>query len=269
MIYRFYGQFQGELAPNFVEVLSGVTVRLYRYRGTKYITSLSVMDPMETMKILDREAISGKSSAFLGEAITDDKGNFALILDEASDYHGEAFDVDLLIPDVPGRTDPQPRGSIQLALTTMKPRWAATEDGHSATWSYTIPAAMWCDLRAHFDAWSICGRVIANEGQLPLPGVTVTAFDADWIQDDCLGSAITDDEGNFRIDFARNDFLRTPLSPLINYEDGGPDLYFLVESPAGEPLLKEEKAQGHRPGRVDADNCSYVELVADGAPALA
>lgn len=269
MIYRFYGQFQGELAPNFVEALRGVTVRLYRYRGTKYITSLSVMDPAETMKILDQEAVAGKSPAFLAETTTDNQGNFAFMLDEAAEYNGEAFDVDLLIPDVPDRTDPQPRGGIQVAMTTMKPRWEATDKGQSATWSYTIPAAMWGDIRAHFDAWTICGRVMAKEDKAPLPGVTVTAFDADWVQDDYLGSATTDDDGKFRIDFARSDFLRTPLSPLINYEDGGPDLYFTVKSPTGVDLLKEDKRQGYTPGRANAECCSYVELFVEGALVLA
>lgn len=268
MIYKFYGQFLGELAPGFVETLGGVMVRLYRYRGTKYITSLSVMDPSESMKMLDAEGIAGKSPAFIAETNANTDGYFEFALDEAGDYHGEAFDVDLFIPTVPNRVDSQPRGGIQLTLTTMKPRWEPTADGHSATWSYTIPAEMWSAVRVHFDAWTICGQVMTKE-QIALPGVEVTAFDADWIQDDCLGSTLTDDEGRFRIDFARSDFLRTPLSPLINYEAGGPDLYFIVESPTGAQLLKEEKSQSNMPGRKDVGHCTYVDLVIDGMPAFA
>lgn len=269
MTYKFYGQFHGELAPDFVEALEGAIVRLYRYHGTKYITSLAVMDPTETMKILDAESVSGKSSAFIGEATADAEGNFVLRLDETSEYNGEAFDVDLFIPDVPGRKDQQTRGGIQLALTTMKPRWETTDNEQAASWSYTIPEDMWSDIRTHFDAWTICGKVVAKEEMEPMPGVEVTAFDADWIQDDHLGSATTDDKGRFRIDFARSDFLRTPLSPIINYEQGGPDLYFIVASPAGEQLLREEKSSGHMPGRVDVGNCSYIELKVENARVLA
>lgn len=269
MTYRFYGQFQGEVAPGFVEALSGITVRLYRYRGTKYITSLAVTDPSDTMKILNADAISAKSSATLGEAVTDYKGNFVLILDEASGYTGEAFDVDLFIPDVPQRKEEQARSALQLALTTMKPRWEQTEDGFRATWAYTIPIAFWSDIRARFDAWTICGRVLLQEVATPLSGVNVTAYDADWLQDDCLGSATTDSEGKFRIDYRRRDFEKTPLSPLVNYEQGGPDLYFVVDGPSGELLLEEAKAEGSTLGRVDAEQCSYVELRVTAVPLVA
>ncbi len=269
MTYTFYGQFQGELAHNFLEALSGTTVRLYRYRGTQYITSLAVMDPSASMKILDTDAISAKSAAALGEAVTDGTGHFVLVMDEASGYKGKAFDVDLFFPDVPCRQETEAQTGLQLTLTTMKPRWEPTTDGFRATWSYTIPADVWCDIRAHFDAWTLCGRVLAEETATPLPGVRVTAYDADWLQDDCLGSATTDSEGHFRIDYSRRDFQKTPLSPLINYEQGGPDLYFIVDSPTGERLLHEAKAQGHTPGRADSEHCTYVELVVADALALA
>ncbi|MEZ4673476.1 MAG: hypothetical protein R2932_04440 [Caldilineaceae bacterium] len=266
MSYRFTGQFHGELAPGFVEALGGVTVRLYRYRGTKYITSLSVSDPSESMKILNADAVAGKSSAALGEAVTDGEGNFTLVFEEATAYNGEAFDVDLFIADVPLRKEIQPRSGLQISLTTMKPRWETTDDGFAAAWAYTIPANFWSDIRAHFDAWTICGRVMmAQTAAPPLPGVKVTAYDADWVQDDYLGSAMTDEQGRFRIDFSRNDFLRTPLSPIINYEQGGPDLYFTVDSPTGARLLKEPKAHGQTPSRANVDHCTAVELVVDAA----
>jgi hypothetical protein len=105
---------------------------------------------------------------------------------------------------------------------------------------------------------------VTKEIATPLSGVQVTAYDADWIQDDCLGSATTDDEGKFRIDYAQADFLQTPLSPIINYEQGGPDLYFTVESPTGQILLKEPKTQGNSPERIDAGHCTYVELAVEG-----
>lgn len=265
MTYTFSGQFHGEIAPGFVEALSGITVRLYRYRGTKYITSLAVSDPVESMQVLSVDAISAKSSGLLGEATTDDGGNFVLKLDAASEYNGEAFEVDLLIPDLPFRKANQPHAGRQLTLTTMKPRWEATATGFAAGWSYTIPVEIWSDMHSQFDAWVVCGTVVAAENGTPLPGVRVTAYDADWIQDDCLGSATTNDTGNFRIDYARADFLRTPLSPLINYEEGGPDLYFRVESPTGELLLQEVKTAANGPTRANVGHCTHVELAVEDA----
>lgn len=267
MQYTFFGQFQGELAPDFREALSAITVRIYRYRGTKYITSLSVQDPTESMVVLSPDAVSGKASALVGETTTDADGNFVFVLDPESGYAGEALELDLLIPDVPGHIDAQPHGAVQLALTTLKPRWISEENGLIATWSYTIPDDFWTDLRAKFDAWVVCGRVMAGVGAestvTPLANAEVMAYDADWLQDDYLGSATTDADGHFRIDFAHADFLKTPLSPLINYEQGGPDLYFVVKGADGKLLLQEPKALSRNAGRADCEHSTYVELVVE------
>src|SRR5947208_1333232 len=82
-------------------------------------------------------------------------------------------------------------------------------------------------ILTRFGVWSICGHLrTCKEGQ-PIPGALVTAFDADWLQDDPLGSATTDFGGKFLISYLRDDFEKTPLSPWgINFElIGGPDLY--------------------------------------------
>jgi hypothetical protein len=263
MKYTFSGQFCGSIAPEFSEPLAGVTVRLYKYRGTKYVTSLAVTDPQETMTILSAEAASAKASSLLAETTTDAEGNFVFTLDEQAGYKGDAFDLDLWLTTVPGRKTLTPHSPLQITLTTMKPRWQPTDSGYSAHWDYCLPADFWRNIYAHFDAWVACGRVTVRGTQQPVSGVRVTAVDADWLQDDELGSALTDAEGRFRIDYARADFTRTPLSPLINAEDGGPDLYFSVETATGTPLLNEPKAQGHTAGRENAACCCFVELSVD------
>ena len=48
----------------------------------------------------------------------------------------------------------------------------------------------------------------------------VRAFDADWLQDDDLGSAVTDGAGHFRIDYSRADFEKTIFSPLTPTQIG-------------------------------------------------
>mgnify|MGYP001097118702 CR=1 FL=1 len=99
-----------------------------------------------------------------------------------------------------------------------------------------------------------------------MPEVRVTAFDADWIQDDELGSTLTDAEGKFRINYARADFTRTPLSPIINLEEGGPDLYFKLTTESGIPLLTEPKTQGMQPGRKNAGHCFFIEFTVEPMP---
>ena len=151
----------------------------------------------------------------------------------------------------------------------MKPRWEATDAGYQADWEYCLPPEQWHAIRARFDAWLICGRVTAQASGQPVSNVQVTAFDADWLQDDELGSALTDAEGKFRIDYERADFTHTMLSPLVNREDGGPDLYFKVSTADGALLLDEPKIQGNIATRKDAACCTFVELTVAAALALA
>jgi hypothetical protein len=269
MTYTFRGQFCGSLAPEFSEPLAGVTVRLYKYRGGKYISSLAVAEPGETIEVLTADAISAKAASLLGEATADAAGHFILTLDEA-EYKGEAFDLDLVLSDAPGRKSRSAHVPLQVTLTTMKPRWEAAagdhEGDHVAHWEYCLPPNPWHAIRARFDAWVIGGHVVAQATGQPLSGVRVAAFDADWLQDDALGSALTDAAGKFRIDYERADFTRTLLSPLVNMEEEGPDLYFKVSTPAGAPLLHEPKDQGYTPGRKNAGHCTFVALLVADAP---
>jgi len=94
-------------------------------------------------------------------------------------------------------------------------------------------------------------------------GATVRAFDADWLQDDPLGSAVTDATGRFRIDYTTADFQVTPFSPLINVEfTSGPDVYFTAEL-GGVNILNETQADGRSPGRENVSYCFCVELCSD------
>jgi hypothetical protein len=265
MIYTLRGQFCGALAPDFTEPLADITVRFYKYRGAKYISSLAVAEPEATMAILSEEAVSAKAASLLGEVTTDAQGGFGLTLAEAT-YKGEAFDIDLVFHTVPGRKTPTPHLPLQIALTTMKPRWETADGVYQAHWEYCLPPDLWHAVRAHFDAWLIAGYVTAQATGQPLRGVEVTAFDADWWQDDQLGRALTDADGKFRIDYERADFTRTPLSPMINREEEGPDLYFTVNTPAGVALLNEPKTQGYLPGRKNVSHCAFVKLAVAAAP---
>lgn len=268
MKYTFRGQFSGALAPGITEPLAGVTIRLYKYRGTKYVSSLAVADPENSMMILPFAEIAAKEHSLIAEATADAEGKFTLVLGEVDKYHEEAFDIDLFFTTVPGCKSQGPQRMLQISLATMKPRWQSTAEGLGAEWSYCLPATIWREIRAHFDAWIICGRVLEKETQTPLSGIRVYAFDADWIQNDTLGDCLTDDEGQFRIDYALADFTRTPLSPLINAESGGPDLFFRLETESGVTLLSETKQEGNQPGRIDAEQLFFIEFNVEAPVAM-
>lgn len=88
----------------------------------------------------------------------------------------------------------------------------------------------------------------------------VNAFDADWWQDDPLGSATTDGAGRFRIDYTSADFQRTPFSPWVNVElQPGPDVYFTVDL-GGHRVLTEHQGDGRAAGRRNVGHCFCVEL---------
>ena len=110
--------------------------------------------------------------------------------------------------------------------------------------------------------------VNCEDNSTPLVGVKVSAFDADWITDDLLGTATTDGAGHFRIDYTSKDFKQTFLSPIINVETpfsstAGPDLYFVIESSGGTIIYEEKKSDGKEPGRRDSPNCFCVRLYVD------
>lgn len=267
MSYIFKGNLCGYICADCPEALSDVTVRLYRHQQDQNITALAVANPKDTFTVLGEEALRAKESSLLAETKTDAQGRFAFDLSERS-YKGEAFEVDIYCGTVPhrkpSRKNPIPR---QASITTIQPLWKRTEAGFIAGWEYCIPYRYWCFFRGLFDAWTICGKVRNCQTNDAVANVKVTAFDTDWLQDDALGSAFTDANGKFRIDYTREDFEKTPWSPLLNVElFGGPDLYFKIEDAGGNVLLKEPASRGRARDRENAGPCFCVDLCIDVNP---
>lgn len=267
MTYTFCGQLSGQIAPGFSEPLAGATLRLYKYRGTKYVSGLSVADPGATLTVLSPDAMQAKKTSFLLETTADAEGRFLFVLHEESDYDGGPCELDLFLTNAPHHKDQAPKRPVQIPLTTLRLKVQNPDETLDA-WEYCLPANFWREVRAAFDAWVICGRVLAQTTARPMRDVRVTAFDADWLQDDLLGSAVTDAAGKFRIDYTRADFTRTLLSPLFNRENGGPDLYFKLATPDGASLLAEPKAQGYTAGRTNANHCFFIEFNIEEAPLM-
>jgi hypothetical protein len=262
MSYIFRGTLCGYICPDCPENLSNVTVRLYRLRKDQQATALVAARTKETFQILSEEEVAAKDSALLAETETDAHGRFEVAMGEEQEYDGEAFQIDVRLNQVPGREEPS-KESLQFTITTVQPRWRQREEERVSVWEHCIAQRFWCRIRARFDAWVICGRVVNCETQGPVGGLEVSAFDTDWWQDDPLGSAVTKADGRFRIDYTSEDFKQTPFSPLVDVElIGGPDLWFTVASD-GTLLLEEPRSRGRDPDRENAGVCFCVELCVD------
>lgn len=265
MAYIFRGRLCGLICDECPEPLSNVVVRLYRSRDLAAVTALAVASPKETFAMLGAEQAAEKQASLLAEAKTDEDGNFSFELGEREQYKGEAFEIDVLLTSVPKMKAQAPqREPLQFSITTLQPRWRQTESGFIAVWDFCLPHRIWCFIRGLFGAWTICGRLrTCTSPQAPIAGATVRAFDADWWQDDALGSAMTDASGRFRIDYSTADFRLTPFSPAINIEwASGPDVYFTVQLGA-VTIINETQADGRVPGRENVGPCLCVELCSD------
>jgi hypothetical protein len=264
MNYILKGRLCGYVCRDCSEPLSSVKVRLYRVRSGQDITALAVANPKDTFAILGEGEVKAKESSLIAEIETNDVGEFLVELGEKQGYAGGALEVDVYCGTVPHRVStPKPPKPLQFSITTIQPAWRRAETSAHAAWEYCLPYRFWCGIRARFDAWTICGRLTTCEEHVPIPGATVRAFDVDWLQDDDLGSGVTDANGHFRIDYTTADFQKTIFSPLINVElTGGPDLYFRAEL-GGQVILAEAPSVGRTPARENAGHCFCVELCTD------
>ncbi len=253
--YQFKGRLIGKICPECQEPLAGARVRLYRVAQPSSAQAVAARD---SFAILSEQAVAAKAGRLLAEAVCDAQGGFTFGLDERQKYAGEAFEVDVRCEAVPGSA---PGSALQFTIMVLQPQWRQTDNGWVAAWEYALPHRQWCAVRARFDAWAICGQVSVCDSTQPVMGVRVFAFDADWIQDDPLGSGVTDAAGHFRIDYSGSRFRRTPFSPAINIEwSGGPDVYFRIEAADGTPLLVEDRALARTPARENIGHCFCVKL---------
>ncbi len=268
MNFIFKAKLAGLICPDCPEWLANVKVRLYRLRKDQTATALATAQPKDTFVLLSDDMVKRKASSLIAEAKTDDQGNVSFKLGDKQDYNGEAFEIDVYLESVPGRKpDTKKYPPVQFTITTLQPQWRDGQNALVAGWEYVIPQRFWCGIRAQFGAWVICGTVTACDSQLPVQGVKVRAFDVDWLQDDELGSALTNAAGKFRIDYSTEDFKQTPLSPWINWEMiGGPDLYFKIETPGGTSLLAEPRSRGRDKDRENAGPCFCVRFCLEKVP---
>ena len=262
MPYSFYGQLRGLLCSDCFEALPNVKVRLYRGRNPQDIEVRVRESAKNTFAILTNDMVQEKQGLLFAEANTDAEGNFKFELDERQQYDGGPFEIDVYLDAPPRGSKSRKQQMVQFTLTALQPDW----QDNAFRWEYAIPSRFWCGILALFDLWTICGRVVLTNSKQGVAGVKVSAIDADWIQDDPLGSAITDATGHFQINYTGDVFRRTTLSPWINIDtplppiDSGPDVYFRLETSGGTLIYAEDKSRGLQPDRANIGNCFCVEL---------
>ena len=68
------------------------------------------------------------------------------------------------------------------------------------------------------------GRVVARDGGAPVKGAVVEVWDKDMLIDDYLGTATTDNDGRFEVDFTWAEYKDSLF-------DGRPDIFLKVRNP--------------------------------------
>ncbi len=266
--FTLQGRLRGMLGPGFSEPLAGAKVRLYRSRqAQEVIVARAAAPAKDTLAILTDEEVATKAADLLGEATIDESGRFEVTLGLKEHYGGEAFDVDVYCGNVPHHLPPPKPQAVQFAVTTLQPRWRQSDTrGATAAFEQDIPSRFWCGIRSKFGAWVVFGTVTAGASNTPVPNVRVRAFDVDWLQDDAIGSSMTDAAGQYRVDYVTDDFTATAI-PFIRLEwVSGPDLYFKVETGGGTTLLQEPSSRGRAPDRENVGQCKLVDLHLQDAP---
>ena len=274
MSFTLRGVLSASVCEDCLISLEGAVVRVYATLPDQSVTARAAADPRHTFRLFhhddagDQAALDTAHGALLGEAAIGADGGYSVEL--AASYGGDAVDIDLYCGTLSGHVPPRP---TQVALTTLQPAWRsvgaadAKAGNEVAAFDYAMLPRLSCALLNRLGLWVICGQVTLCGTDEVIEGITVYAFDRDWLQDDALGSALTGPGGKFQIWYTAAEFSRTPFSPVINIElVPGPDLYFRIEGPGGVVLLNEPPSTGRTPGRQNVGPCFCVELCVPEAP---
>jgi hypothetical protein len=167
-------------------------VRVYRLQG-----DAPAHDPAEP---LAPEAVERKEKLLVAEADLDRPGGFTLEVEEPL-----VMELDVRVA-APGEKEAR-----QFTLTRLDAAALRTGSLEHAI-SADVFKAIISPRRMIYGRITVCGT---RQG---MSGLKVSAFDDDCIQDDALGSDITDAGGNYVIYYSAAQYRKTPLSPLINVD---------------------------------------------------
>ncbi|MEO6719143.1 MAG: hypothetical protein ABIN67_02215, partial [Ferruginibacter sp.] len=273
MNYTLKGSLCGYLCEECSEPLFGIEVLLYEPWQKERIVENTVTSTKDTFRVVTKKEQDARKGLLIAKTKTDEKGNFEFSVDEK--FAKSAFDIDFICGTVP-RTPPVPprKEPIQFHLTTFYPQWRIDKDRESYLyyWQHCISSKLYCYIRGtYFDAWVICGHLRNCDTGAPIAQATVKAWDADLFTDDFLGSAITDSNGHFRIDYTSADFkvnflpFNLETDPTWPFLSSGPDVYFKAE--LGGVTLIDETAADRRNNVgycLCVDLCTKINVGDDG-----
>jgi hypothetical protein len=154
----------------------------------------------------------------------------------------------------------QPAGSPKPAPLPREVCFEMGAFASSQPIGLAIPQSLYCTLKRLADQWTLYGRLTACGTDRDITGATVSAFDTDWLQDDALGSGVTNASGVYRIDYPGSKFRKGTFLDVELY--GGPDVYFKVADSSSNVLLQEPSIAGRGKGRADRGCCARVDLCA-------
>ncbi len=256
--YIVKGFLAGQLCGNGREPLRKVTVKLYATENGP-----TSSDERYSFVVLSDQIVEDKEPHLIGEGTTDAQGNYEINL--LGPYNDGPIALDLFISKIPNHDTPLDKG-VQLSVTVLHPVWRDEAEGNVYSWNYCFSYSVWSGIRTMFDAWVLCGHLkLAQGSEKNIAGLTVYGYDADWLKDDYLGKAVTNEKGYFQIDYRGKDFKRTFLSPMVNIETPisltqGPDVYFKVTDAEGTVWYAEERSNGFETERRSVPKCFYIDL---------
>ncbi|WP_247729854.1 hypothetical protein [Halovivax limisalsi] len=257
MHYQFTGRLCVRPCPELTRPLAGSTIVLYR-PDEDLDPALAAARPKRSF---DAVSPAQDDLPAIGDAEIDEGGRFEVSIDEKA-YDGGPVVIAVLVDDPAGREDVSP---VEHAITVHEPEWEESETGQIARWEYCLTEKQWCHVLEQLSCRMVCGRVLdcGAQEETPIPGVTVRARDADIVQHEALGSAVTAGDGGYTIYYTESDFEEVP-PPFLPVElTHGPDLFFEVETAGGDPLLEEGPSDGREPGREDVGRCAHADLCVD------
>lgn len=279
MNYTLKGRLQTAICDGHEQVIGKTKVRLYSLqREVNEVTAYTTAQSKEIIQVFEEKEIKARKKELLAETRTDEKGNYEFNFDDDKvEYSGGVIAITLFYDEVPdyGQKDtslPKRFQPFEVLIDIIQPKWTETNNGLVAAWNYRLLKRVWCYILARLDIWVICGTLTNCESQDPLKGIEVIAMDDDIITDDLLGSATTNEAGQFCIFYRSIDFKKTFLSPWINIEttpvfsfDNGPDIYFKF-AVGGSEIYAENPSEAQKPSRKNVGNCLCVNLCLDDAP---